>query len=77
MESKVWPVGDQGWAARYRLTIAGSDVPADALEEREAALVDGSERNPSGCDPRLIYVLSTTGNSFRSRHQSALQAPRL
>ncbi len=34
-----WPVGDQEWAARYRLSMAGRSVPAPALEERERELV--------------------------------------
>lgn len=39
MKSKMWPSGDQGWAARYQLSMGGSDVPAAALEKREAELL--------------------------------------
>lgn len=38
--ARVWPVGDQEWIARYRMSMAGKHVPALSLEERERELLD-------------------------------------
>lgn len=35
---REWPVGDSGWVARYRMSMAGKSVPALSLEEREREL---------------------------------------
>lgn len=41
MESRrVWPVGDREWVARYRMSIAGKNVPVPSLEERERELLE-------------------------------------
>lgn len=37
---KAWPVADQEWVARYRVSMARKHVPAIALEERERELLN-------------------------------------
>jgi hypothetical protein len=39
-DKSAWPVVDQEWVARYRMSIAGKYVPAHALEERERELLN-------------------------------------
>ena len=39
-DTAAWPVGDQEWVARYRMSMADKHVPAPALEERERELLD-------------------------------------
>lgn len=38
-DTTAWPVRDQGWVARYRMSIADKHVPAYALEQREHELL--------------------------------------
>lgn len=40
MERTTWPERDQGWVARYRRGVAGKNVPADVLGERERELLE-------------------------------------
>lgn len=44
MERTTWPEQDRAWLGRYRRSMAGKPVPADALAEREAALLDAVRR---------------------------------
>lgn len=37
-----WPTGDQQWVARYRSSMAGKNVPAVAVHERERELLDAA-----------------------------------
>lgn len=37
---KTWPVGDQKWVERYRLSMSGKHVPSPTLEERERELLE-------------------------------------
>lgn len=37
---KTWPTRDQKWVAHYRTSMAGKNVPAVALQEREQELLD-------------------------------------
>lgn len=40
MDLKTWPVRDRDWVARYRSSMAGKNVPAAVLEEREHELLE-------------------------------------
>ncbi|ANH40026.1 hypothetical protein I601_3620 [Nocardioides dokdonensis FR1436] len=53
MVSNQWPIRDREWAARYQRSMAGRNVPAAALEERERELL-GAVREADVPAARLL-----------------------